>query len=365
MTYLIDAHEDIAYNILEFGRDLMVSALETRGKEIGTGYPEINGDALVGYPEYQKGQVALIFSTLFLTPIEYRKKDWETQVFANSQQAYDWHHRQVEVYRKLEEEYPNAFQRVFTRDDLKTVLFPWQTSLNDSQKNTHPIGLVTLMEGADSIRTPDDLEEFWEQGVRIIAPTWAGNRFCGGTRVPGPLTSEGHTLLAQMAEHGYILDVSHMSERPMLQALDLYTGGIAASHANCKTLLEPVSYERHLTDEAIALLVERGAVIGVVPFNRFLKSTWRDGDSRQDVSLEKLIDHIDHICQIAGDAEHVGIGTDFDGGFGVQSAPAEVDTIADLQLLEGLLSKRGYNYEQIEAVFHTNWLHFLERNLPA
>jgi membrane dipeptidase len=302
---------------------------------------------------------------LFLTPIEYRKMEWETQVFANPNEANNLHQQQIQVYRRLEEEYPNAFQRIFTRTGLKELIAPWQTSLRDPFEETHPIGLVTLMEGADSIRTPDDLEEFWELGVRLIGPTWAGNRFCGGTRVPGPFTKEGRALLAGMAERGYILDVSHMSEESMLQALDLYTGDIVATHANCKALLGSVPYQRHLTDEAIRMLIERGAVIGMVPFNRFLKSDWNDGDPKTDVPLEKLIDHIDYICQIAGDADHVGIGTDFDGGFGVQSAPDGIDTVADIQKLESLLSNRRYNHEQIEAVFHANWLHFLERTLPV
>ena len=365
MTYWIDAHQDIACNMLEFGRDLTLSALETRRRETHTPFPALNGDALVGLPEYRQAQLAVIFSTLFITPVEYRKAAWETQVFATPDQANKINHQQIAVYQRLEEEHPQDFQRIFNRVGLKEQITPWQTYLWESSKTLPPIGLITLMEGADSIRTPDDLDEFWELGVRIISPTWAGNRFCGGTRVPGPLTKEGLALLAGMGERGYILDVSHMSEQPMLQALDLYTGDIITTHANCKALLDPVPYQRHLTDQAIRMLVARGAVIGVVPFNRFLKADWKDGDPKSDVPLEKLIDHMDYICQMVGDSEHVGIGTDFDGGFGVQSAPKEIDTIADIQKLEGLLSNRGYNHENIEAVFHSNWLHFLERTLPA
>jgi len=365
MTYWIDAHQDIACNVLEFGRNLILSALETRKREIGTPYPALNGDALVGLPEYRQSQLAMIFSTLFIAPIEYRKADWETQVFANPDQANKIHHQQIDVYQRLEEEYPRDFQRIFNRAGLKELISPWQKHLYKPSQTMPPIGLVTLMEGADSIRTLDDLDEFWELGVRFIGPTWAGNRFCGGTRVPGPLTKEGRALLAGMGERGFVLDVSHMSEEPILQALDLYTGDIVATHANCKALLDPVLYQRHLTDQAILKLVERGAVIGVVPFNRFLKADWKDGDPKSDVPLEKLIDHMDYICQLVGDAEHVGIGTDFDGGFGVQSAPEGIDTVADIQKLEGLLSNRGYNHEHIEAVFHSNWLHFLEKSLPA
>ena len=364
MTFWIDAHEDIACNVLEFARDLTLSALETRKREVGTAFPALNGDALLGVPEYRQGKLALIFSTLFAAPAEYRKADWETQVFSTPDEANRIHHQQIDVYQKLEEEYPLDFVRIFNRVGLKDLFSPWQNLLVETRWNLPPIGLITLMEGADSIRTLDDLDEFWELGVRIIGPTWAGNRFCGGTRVPGPLTKEGRALLAGMSERGFILDVSHMSEEPMLQSLDLYTADIVATHANCKALLDPVPYQRHLTDQAIRKLVERGAVIGVVPFNRFLKADWKDGDPKSDVSLSKLVDHMDYICQLAGNAGHVGIGTDFDGGFGVQSTPKEIDTIADIQKLEVLLADRGYNQKHIEALFHSNWLHFLERTLP-
>jgi membrane dipeptidase len=362
--FWIDAHQDIACNILEFGRDITVSALETRKRETGTPYPEINGDALVGLLEYRRGELALVFSTLFITPIQYREREWETQVFTDPDQANQLHHRQIDIYRRLEENQPLDFRRVTNRDELKKIATPWQNRIHASIEKMPPIGLVFLMEGADSIRTPDDLDEFWELGLRVIGPTWAGNRFCGGTRIPGRLTHEGRALLGEMAEKGYILDVSHMSEDAMLQALDYYPGEVIATHANCKALLSPVPYQRHLTDEAIRRLIEREGVIGVVPFNRFLKTDWKDGDPKSDVPLERLIDHMDHVCQMAGDAKHVGIGTDFDGGFGVQSTPQGIDTIADIQKIENLLSNRGYNDEHIEAVFHSNWLHFLERSLP-
>jgi len=227
-----------------------------------------------------------------------------------------------------------------------------------------PVGLIPLMEGAEGVRAPGELEEWWGRGVRIIGPAWTGTRFCGGTREPGPLTSEGYALLEAMASFGFSLDISHMDEKAVFQSLDSYEGRIIASHANAKSLLKGTQSNRFLSDEVIANLIERNGIIGVVPFNRFLINGWQPSDGRHVVTLQHVIAHIDHICQIAGDAKHVGIGSDFDGGFGVQQTPAEIDTIADLQKLGPLLAEKGYTQADIAAVLGRNWIDFLAETLP-
>ena len=96
-----------------------------------------------------------------------------------------------------------------------------------------------------------------------------------------------------------------------------YPGRIIASHANAKALLKGQDSNRHLSDTVIQRLVERGGIIGAIPFNHFLKPDWRIADGKQPVSLSAVAAHIDYICQMAGDARHVGLGTDFEGGFGL------------------------------------------------
>jgi membrane dipeptidase len=169
------------------------------------------------------------------------------------------------------------------------------------------------------------------------------------------LDAEGIELLRVMSDLHLTLDVSHMTDQSIHASLDAYEGVVIASHANARALLKGMNSERHLTDNAIRKLVEREAVIGVVPFNRFLDANWVDGNPREQVKLEKLITQIDHICQIAGDCLHVGIGSDFDGGFGFPRIPLEMDTIADLQKLAPMLIERGYNEKDIELVFNGNW----------
>ena len=371
---IVDAHQDIAWNMLTFGRDYTRSAEETRRVEAGSHTPALNGDTLLGWPDYLRGQVALIFCTLFASPIRFRQGNWDSQCYVDRGGALRLYMAQVDAYNRLFNEQPDKFKLVATQADLHGVLINWdvhptgsaQKSGNDLSYPTSPIvGLVISMEGAEAVGEPAELEDWWGRGVRLIGPAWAGTRFCGGTNEPGPMTNEGFALLDAMADLGFGLDLSHMDERAALQALDAYQGQVLASHSNVQALLKGIAGNRHLTDRVIRGLVDRNGVIGVLPYNVFLKAGWKRGDSRQEVNLLHLVAHIDHICQITGDARHVAIGSDFDGSFGVQSAPAEIDTAADLQKLYPLLAERGYSQDEIANILGNNWLNCLKNILPV
>ncbi|GAB4471368.1 MAG: membrane dipeptidase [Anaerolineales bacterium] len=355
----VDAHEDLAWNILTFQRDYSRSAAEIRHSEKGTSIWKWNGDTLLGWQDYQRGEVMLIFATLFAAPLRRKLGDWDTQCYADSRQAKKLYHSQIETYHKLVEQYPQKFSLVTTHSDLHRLKQVWE-----QEQETHPVGLLMLMEGAEAIEHPAEVEEWWQSGVRILGPAWAGNAFCGGTKEPGGLTDLGKELLDAMAAVGFALDISHMDEAAALAALDLYEGKVIATHANAKALLKGVESNRHLSDLVIRRLVERDGVIGIIPFNAFLKADWKEGDPREAVNLRDLVAQIDYICQLAGDSLHVGIGSDFDGGFGWQSVPQEIDTIADLQKLSPLLIERGYTSQDIAHIFSTNWLRCCEAILP-
>ncbi len=357
---IVDAHEDLAWNMLTFGRDYSLPAAETRRREAGTDIPQQNDDTLLGWPEYQRGQVALVFATLFAAPLRAGVGSHDTQVYANERQARHLYSAQLDLYERLADEHADQFRPVQSRGDLQAVLDHWH-----SDSEHHPVGLVVLMEGAEAVRSPDELEEWWQRGVRLIGPAWAGNRFCGGTNEPGPLTSEGYALLEGMASLGFTLDLSHMDQEAALQALDAYPGRIAATHANAQALLKGYDGNRHLPDRVIQGLLERDGIIGVVPYNGFLLAGWRRGDRRDLLSLQHIVAQLDYICQMAGDAKHAGLGTDFDGGFGLQSTPPGIDTIADLQKLAPLLAEKGYSQEDIGAILGGNWLDLLQTGLPV
>lgn len=356
---IVDGHQDLAWNMVTFGRDYTRSAEETRRLECGTEVPALNGDTLLGWPEYQRGRVAVIFASLFAAPLRWQEGAWDTQCYATPEQANELYRAQLALYERLVGEHGDQFQLVCDQAGLQRVLDDWQ----QETEAAHLVGLVVCMENAEGVRSPAELDEWWAWGVRLIGPAWAGTRFCGGTREPGPLTKEGYALLDAMADLGFGLDLAHMDEKAALQALDYYPGTIVATHANVAALLDDPD-NRFLSDRVLRGLIERDGVIGVIPANRFLRSGWRRSAGRETLTLAEVVAHIDTICQMAGDARHVALGSDFDGGFGWQDVPVEIDTIADLQNLVPVLAARGYSEADVAAVMHGNWLEVLDRVLP-
>jgi len=363
---IVDAHQDLAWNMLTYGRDYTLSAAETRRREVGTIEIKYKEDTLLGYPDYQRGQVAVVFATLFVAPERRRMADWETMCYRDFEEAHRLYRRQLEAYQRLADEHADRFRLLQTRSQLDSLLDGWQQpNPNPTDGQEQPVGLVVLMEGAEGVREPAELDVWWQGGVRLIGPAWTGTRYCGGTNEPGPLTKEGFALLEAMAEFGFTLDLSHMDETAALHALDFYPGPVVATHSNARGLLKGEDSNRHLSDRVIQRLLERDGVIGIVPFNSFLLPGWKQGDHREDVTLQHIVAHIDYVCQMAGDAQHAGLGTDFDGGFGWQSVPSGIDTIADLQKLVPLLAEKGYSELDSAAILGQNWLNHLRQVLPG
>ena len=365
MHLIIDSHEDIAWNMLTFQRDYTRPLADTRRLEANTLIPERNGDSLLGWDEYRRGRVAVVFSTLFAAPARKREL-WDTQWYPDFDTARRLYRDQILLYHKLTDSHPDKFRLIPSTKDLDSLLEHWSTPARDSQEESRPVGLILLMEGAEGIRHIDELREWWELGLRMIGPAWLGTRYCGGTKEPGPLTEDGHRLLSAMSDFRFILDLSHMDEVAALESLDSYEGAIMASHANCAALMPGADTNRHLPDRVIHGVIERGGVIGSVPFNTFLKVGWarQSGSRREEVGLDAYLAHIDHVCQLAGDSLHAGIGSDFDGGFGLQSVPLGIESVADLQKVGTKLLERGYNETDVENILGGNWLRFLREHLP-
>lgn len=362
---VVDAHEDIAWNILTFQRDYTRSVVETRADETGTPVPSNNGHTLLGWPEWVRGRVALVFATLFAAPVRRQKGSWDTQCYQGPEEAYRLYRGQLDCYHRLVEEQPEKFNLLRNGAELEAHLDRWEAVPEEEVPGdaAPPIGMVILMEGAEGVLQPPELEEWYEAGVRLLGPAWAATRYSGGTGEPGGLTAEGHHLLEVMGDLGIALDLSHMAEEALFQAIDRYPGVVFASHSNVRSLLPESAYpDRHLSDRAIESIAEREGVIGVVPFNGFLKGDWRPEHGRQEVSIEHLVAHIDHICQLTGSSGSVGIGSDFDGGFGLDAIPLGLDNVGDLALIGNPLLKRGYDNEDVKAILGGNWLRVLRRS---
>ncbi|MBC8099651.1 MAG: membrane dipeptidase, partial [Armatimonadetes bacterium] len=245
-----------------------------------------------------------------------------------------------------------------TLAELDATLATWG---DDAGLKARKQGLIVLMEGADPILEPRQFEAWYERGVRAVGLAWEETRYSAGTGKPGRLTPLGRDLLDVMASFNALLDVSHMAEEAFFEALDVYSGSVIASHSNPRRFRNT---DRHLSDEMIRRLAARDGVMGVVLYNRFLSNHWERSDPKHNITLTTVADAIDYVCQVTGSAAHIGIGSDFDGGFGAQHIPQEIDTVADLWQMSALLRERGYSEPDIEAVLGGNMLRKLREVLP-
>jgi membrane dipeptidase len=223
-----------------------------------------------------------------------------------------------------------------------------------------PIGFILNLEGADSILTLAHLERSYAQGLRAVGPAHYGpGTYAQGTDATGGLGKKGRELLKEMERLGIILDVTHLCDESFWEALDHFQGRLWASHSNCRAL---VPHHRQFSDEQFKVLIERGAVIGAALDAWMMVPGWIKRQTTPQavaLKLERIIDHIDHVCQLAGNARHSGIGTDLDGAFGREQSPGDLDTIADLARLPSMLAARGYAAEDIEGILHRNFISFL------
>src|SRR5258708_34729099 len=183
MPLIIDSHCDLAFNMINFGRDYTRSAAETRLRERGTVSPERNGDALVGWPDYQRGQVAVVFSTLFAAPVRAQEAAWDHTGYSTFDEAHRLYMDQLMLYHQLAETSPDHFRLIFDLKDLNAHMAEWE----DPSKLERPVGLVVLMEGAEGIRTIDELSEWHERGMPIIGLAWTRSPFTWETPETGPI----------------------------------------------------------------------------------------------------------------------------------------------------------------------------------
>ncbi len=344
LIFIVDAHEDLAFNALVDGRDYMRPALETRRAEEGGPVPAVNGQCMLGIPDHLAGGIGLVFATLNVIPRDAINPG--EMGYWNPEGAFQQALAELGVYRRWAELSPQV--RLVTQPEhLSAVLASWSGDSESKQ-----VGLMILMEDAEPARTPEEIEWWHEQGVRLVGPAWQSNRYTADSYSEEGLTDAGRTLLESMDGLGMALDLTHMSDRACLEALDLFGGPIVASHSNPRRL---VPIKRLLPDEIIRGICERDGVVGIMPANWALDPEAKT-KGKEGISLDSVVDAIDVVCEIAGNALHVGIGSDFDGGFGAEQVPRELDTIADLPKLTKVLRNRGYGEDEIEAIMGGNWL---------
>ncbi len=314
---IVDGHEDIASEVLETGRDY--------------GAPAPPGHAL-SLPDAKRGGVGVVIATVF-APEGYVKGKTAAEV-AEEQMA---------CYEALLAEHEEDLFRLESRGDLSLC------------RAGGPIGMVHLMEGADPVRRPEDLSRWVERGVRFVGLAWnTPNRYSGGTKDDLGLSDAGRRLLDEMKRLSVVPDLSHLNPRAFDDVLAHHDGEVVASHSNAHAVH---AHRRNLSDDQIRRVASRGGLVGVVLYNPFL-----DGDEKP-VTIDTVVRHVDHMTSLVG-PDHVGLGSDLDGGFRTDCAPQGIASVADLSKIGERLLSRGYPDDSVSKILGGNWLRVLRRALP-
>jgi membrane dipeptidase len=325
---IVDAHLDLSYNAVR-GRPVQLPANLQK--------PDEEGIPTVGLPDLRQGGVNLVCATIFCAPsIEgspgYRSED---EAHAAAIKQLNWYQQQ---------ESTGAIRFCRRADEISGL---------------PGLGAILLLEGADPIRNEADLQEFWNAGLRIVGLAWKQTRFAGGTGAPGPLTLQGIQAVKAFDHFGIIHDTSHLAEASFWQLLQLTQGPVMASHSNCRAI---VPTDRQLSDEMIHAIGERGGIIGINFFDKFLLPPEEYGKRR--ATLEDVVKHVRHICDLLGNCNQVGLGTDMDGGLGRNEIPVEIETSADLPKVADALIAGGFSDGDVSGMMGDNWRRYFSKNLP-
>ena len=354
--FIADMHLDLSMNALEWNRDLRRSVEEINRREAGMNDKPDRGNATVSFEALRKGNIGFVVATQIG---RYVKPDSPLPGWFSPEQAWAQTQGQLAWYKAMEED--GQMVMIRTNDDLDAHLSLWT---NDEPNDLKPVGYMLSLEGADSLVSVEHLERAYNYGLRAVGPAHYGpGRYANGTDSSGRLNDAGQALLRKMERLGMILDVTHLNDDAFWHALELYGGAIWASHNNCRAL---VNHNRQFSDAMIKALIERNAVIGIALDAWMMAPDWVRGLSTprsMNCSLEVAVNHMDHICQIAGNVHHIAIGSDLDGAFGREQCPYDLITIADLQKIPEILRKRGFAEEDIQAIASGNLIRFLRQVL--
>lgn len=346
---IVDSHLDLAENVTFHDRDLTITVKELRERE-----NRADRQAMVTLPELERGGVAIVFGTVFAgVPEAQASPERKTRpgVYSTQQEAEANAIEQIQLYESWEQQ--GRIRLIKSVADIDHHLELWE----DDRKP----GLLMLMEGADPIVDPQDLSKWWARGLRMIGLTWDNTAYGTGVGAgnrdykSGGLTDDGVALLQGMAEIGFIWDVSHLAEDAVREGLDIQSTRVCASHANARAL---VPTDRHLSDDIIREIARRDGVIGLTLCNSFLVADWK-AEGAEPVTLEHVRLHAEHMAGIGG-WNCVGVGSDLDGGFGLEETPQEINTIADLPKLSQIAPE-----QHRDDVLSSNWLRFLRSAMPA
>lgn len=349
---IFDAHLDLSMNAMEWNRDLTQSVLSIREREKGMTDKPDRAKGTVSLSEMRSGNIGICVGTMIA---RFVKRESKLPGWYSQEQAWAQTQGQLAWYKAME--HRGEMFQINNSNSLQDHLSKWE----QSNANDLPTAYVLSLEGADSIVNMSYLEKAYQNGLRAVGPAHYGpGVYAYGTDSEGGIGHKGRELLTDMERLNIILDATHLCDESFWEALDHFKGHVWASHNNCRAL---VPHNRQFSDDQIKVLIERGAVIGGAFDAWMLKPDWVRGKSQPKeagVFIATVIDHIDHVCQIAGNSLHSGLGTDLDGAFGTEQSPADLDTIADLQKIPEILTQRGYSKDDVDNIMYKNWIRFLQ-----
>ncbi len=348
---MFDAHLDLAFNAVDWHRNLEQTIEEIRASE--SAMTELGrGTGTVSLPEMRKGELGICLATMFA-----RLRQMAPSPYGNAtpEACYAVGMSHYSYYQAMERR--GLMRQIKTRSELLNHCDDW----NKNHPNV-PLGYLLSMECADMVLDPDHIFEWYDRGLRAIGLTHYGvNRYGGGTNSSEGLKPEARALLRNMEQLKLPLDLTHLSDPAFDDAVDWFGGHVLASHQNARKF---ANWQRQFTDQQIKVVIERDGVLGMALDAIMLQDGFVRGKTPPTVTLEGVADNIDHICQLAGSSRHVGIGSDLDGGYGTEQTPADLNTIADLQRLPDILNRRGYSSADIQGFMHGNWIRFFSETLP-
>lgn len=356
--FIIDAHLDLSMNALEWNRDLRWSVDEINKSEEGMTDKPDRGNATTTLPELRKGNIGLVVATQ-IGRVVAKNNNLPGSGWHSPEQAWAQTQGQLAWYKAMEE--AGEMAMIKTKADLDAHISLWT---NGEPNDKKPVGYILSLEGADSIVSIAHVERAYNYGLRAIGPAHYGpGRYANGTDATGHLNQMGKDLLKEMERLDMILDATHLCDDAFWDAMDIYKGHTWASHNNCRKF---VDHNRQFSDDMIKALVDRDAVIGIALDAWMMVPNWVRGVSTpkgMNCSLEIMANNIDYVCQLAGNTDHVAIGSDLDGAFGTEQCPYDLTTIADIQKVPVILKNRGYSDEDIEKIANGNWLRFMRKAL--
>ncbi|MDH5250742.1 MAG: membrane dipeptidase, partial [Cyclobacteriaceae bacterium] len=288
--FTIDAHLDLSMNAMDWNRDLRKPVHEIRIREKGMTDKPDRGNNVVCFPELRKGNIGLVVATQIA---RYVAADNPLPGWNSPQQAWAQTQGQLEWYKEMELE--GELVQINSITSLEEHIGKWMDGTSNDKK---PIGYILSLEGADSIVTLAHLEKAYAKGLRALGPAHYGpGRYAQGTNATGGLGKDGKALLKEMERLNIILDATHLCDDSFWEAMENFSGHVWASHHNCRAL---VNHNRQFSDDQLKELIARGAVIGGVLDAWMMVPDWIlhvSTPKEMNCNLERVIDHMDHICQ--------------------------------------------------------------------